>query len=279
MKELLFYDLMWYNYPLDKTYFYLNHNLIEKIKYKPILKKKLSSNTQNYENILNKYSFLYKQIPFIENIYVCNSLSFKSIKDNSDIDLFIITKENRIFLAKFFVWIFFKIFKMYWTHKKWKFCIWFYISNVDLDLYPISIYPIDLYLSYWIAHLQPLYSEKKENIDNIFMQNMWVKQIIPNFNGKHKKILKINITHDSWILKKFLEKIFWWTLLNNIIWYFWKKRMNKNKKSMWKRWKNIIISDNILKFQAPDIRKLVYLKYKTLKHNNKYKIRIEKWLF
>jgi len=28
----------------------------------------------------------------------------------------------------------------------------------------------------------------------------------------------------------------------------------------------MIISDNILKFQAPDIRKTVYIKYKTLKN-------------
>ena len=44
----------------------------------------------------------------------------------------------------------------------------------------------------------------------------------------------------------------------------------------------MIISDNILKFQAPDIRKVVYLKYKMLKNPNLKKTNkkiVEKSLF
>lgn len=279
MKELIFYDLMWYNYPADKEYFFINGELTENIKYKPLIKKQLSYNLKEYENILNKYKFLYKQIPFVKNIYVCNSLSFKSIHKNSDIDLFIVTETDRMFLAKLFVWLFFKVFKMYWTHEKGKFCTGFWVTDINLDLYPITIYPLDLYLAYWIAHLQPLYSENQETTNNIFQENMWVKQIIPRFNWKPKKILEITFTHGRWIIKKTLETLVWWGWLNSLIWFFWKKRMKKQKKILWEKWKNIIISDNILKFQAPDIRKIVYLQYKTLKNTPIHKDKEEKTLF
>ena len=199
-KKLIFYDLMWYNYPKDKEYFFLNSDLLEWINHQPKIEKQLSSNTEEQEKIINKYSFLYRQIPFIENIYVCNSVSFKSVNENSDIDLFIVTKNNRIFLAKLFIWIFFKLFWVYWTHQKNKFCIWFYVTKSSTDLYPISISPIDLYLAYWIAHLQPIYSESWNFY--IFKENLWVKEIIPNYNFSYKKILNTDITYWKWIIKK-----------------------------------------------------------------------------
>jgi len=279
MKQLLFYDIMWYNYPEDKDSFWLNEELLENIKYKPLTKKKLSSNVQDYEKIINKYSFLYKQIPFVENIYVCNSLTFRSVHENSDIDLFIVVKSDRMFLAKFFVWLFFKIFNMYGTHEKWKFCTGFWVSDINLDLYPISIYPIDLYLAYWIAHLQAIYSENIENTNKIFQENTWVKQIIPQFNWTEKKILDITFTHGRGVMKKTLETLLWWDWLNNLIWFFWKKKMNKQKKELRKKWESIIISDNILKFQAPDVRKIVYLQYKILKSSPLTVWKKEKTLF
>jgi len=282
-KWLIFYDIMWYNYPSNKNYFSINPELLEWVNFDIKNEKKLSSNTEKQEKILNKYWFLYRQIPFVDSIYICNSLSFKSIHENSDIDLFIVTKNNRIFLSKLFVWIFFKIFWMYWAHQKDKFCIWFYVTKDNQDLYPISIFPLDLYLAYWIAHLQPLYSENG-NFD-IYKENIWVKEIIPNYNMTYQKILKNNIFTGKWIIKKLLETIFWWNLLNNLLGIVWKNRMNKQKRKLWKKWKNIIISNNILKFQAPDIRKIVYLKYKMLKNpnqkenkNKKTKV-IEKSLF
>ena len=187
MNKLVFYDIIWYNYPKNKEYFYLNKELAENIKYKSNVEKKLSSDTSKLEKIINKYSFLYKQIPFVKAIFVCNSLTFRSIHKDSDIDLFIITKENKLFLAKFFVWLFLKIFRIYWNHEKWKFCAWFWITEIAQDLYPITIYPVDLYLAYWIAHLQPLYCENPNQVNDIFKENIWVKRLYLHIQTNHKR--------------------------------------------------------------------------------------------
>lgn len=275
---MLFYDLMWYNYPKNKAYFSISKDLLKWVNYDIKIKKRFISDVSKFEKTINKYSFLYKNIPFVKNIYICNSLTFKSVHKNSDIDLFIVVKKNRIFLAKFFVWLFFKIFWIYWTHKAWKFCTWFFVTDLALDLYPISL-SLDLYLAYWIAHLQILYSEKKEEENNVFKENIWVKNIVPNYNYKECKILDINKVYWNWFMKKILEKLFWWDFLNNIIWFFWKKKMRLWKKKLWKIWKDIIISDNILKFQAPDIRKIIYLRYKSLKVSKYNKLIKDKNLF
>lgn len=276
---MIFYDIMWYNYPDNKKYFSINKDLISNIKYKSIKEKKLSKNTKKQESIINKYKFLYNKIPFIEHIYIANSLSFKSIHEDSDIDLFIITKENRIFLARFFVWLFLKTFWMYGNHEKNKFCVGFYITNQNKNLYSITINWVDIYLAYWIAHLQHLYSEKKEEKDDIFKENTWVKNIIPQFAEKEQKILDITKNYWSSKTKRVLEKIFWFDFLNRILGIVWKKKMKIWKKKLWKLGENIIISDNILKFHAPDIRKIVYLKYKSLKNIPRKKVKTDKNLF
>lgn len=276
---MIFYDLMWYNYPKNKQYFKVNPDLLENIKYDVVLNKELSSDTSSLEKIIDKYHYLYNKIPFIEHIYVSNSLSFKSVHEKSDIDFFIICKDNRIFLWKLFVRFFFKIFWIYWNHSAWKFCTWFYITSMSKDLYPISIYPLDLYLAYWIAHLQHLYSHDQKRKDDIYKENMRVRQIIPGYEMKEERILKFKQSYWDSFLKRSLEFIFWWNFLENFIGFFWKKKMKSWRKRYWKDWRTMIISDNILKFHAPDIRKIVYLKYKTLKQEPFYKVKDNRDLF
>ena len=53
---------------------------------------------------------LYRFIPFIRMMAVCNSLAISNAKEDSDIDFFIITKKNKIWLARFFSVLFIKIF-------------------------------------------------------------------------------------------------------------------------------------------------------------------------
>jgi hypothetical protein len=48
-------------------------------------------------------------LPFIRTVALCNSLSFYSAEKDSDIDLFIITEKNRLFIARFYSLIFTQI--------------------------------------------------------------------------------------------------------------------------------------------------------------------------
>lgn len=50
---------------------------------------------------LKKWKFLYCNFPFVEEIFLANSISFNALKENSDIDLFVITKQGRIWTARF----------------------------------------------------------------------------------------------------------------------------------------------------------------------------------
>ncbi|MDR0650197.1 MAG: hypothetical protein LBG59_02025 [Candidatus Peribacteria bacterium] len=41
---------------------------------------------------IEKYATLYKSLPFVEEIYLCNSITFNALHQDSDIDLFIIAR-------------------------------------------------------------------------------------------------------------------------------------------------------------------------------------------
>ena len=45
-----------------------------------------------YIKEIKRLEYVFKSIPFIEQIYLCNSITFNALDKNSDIDLFIISK-------------------------------------------------------------------------------------------------------------------------------------------------------------------------------------------
>ena len=47
-----------------------------------------------------KYSRLYRSIPFVEQIYLCNSITFNALHEESDIDILIIAKPGMLRLAR-----------------------------------------------------------------------------------------------------------------------------------------------------------------------------------
>ena len=62
-----------------------------------------------YIAFIDKYHWLYRSIPGISRIYLCNSLTFNALHQNSDIDLFIVAKPKRIWRSKFWATLLFSL--------------------------------------------------------------------------------------------------------------------------------------------------------------------------
>ncbi len=266
---------MWYIFPANKDNFFLSNDLLENLSdikdYKPTYQKKW---IQEYVDIINKYGWIYRNIPFVKTIYISNSLSFGNIREGSDIDLFVVAKSNRIWLVKFFTTIMFFLFGLKrGTNKYKKFCLWFFVEENYLDFYTIAIKPIDLYLAYWITHLQPLYMENIDNQDDIYRENKWIKNIIPKAPLQAQKLLWNKVFVWKGWNKKFFEKILDFDIFNKMISWIRKPIMKYKRRKIGKNGKDIIITNKMLKFFGPDIRKDIYLKYKVLKRNDQKKSR------
>jgi predicted nucleotidyltransferase len=62
-----------------------------------------------YLDHIQSYARLYRSIPFVEQIYLCNSITFNALHEGSDIDILIITKPGMLWLARARSWLMFTI--------------------------------------------------------------------------------------------------------------------------------------------------------------------------
>lgn len=118
----------------------------------------------NYRDSFAKYEIakriikLFSLIPFVKAIFVCNSLAYNNSCQQGDIDLFIIVKNNRLWLTRFIVLGVLKIFNLrpLKNNKQNKIDPTFFLNEKDLSLEEISLNN-DIYLTYWLAQLTPIY--------------------------------------------------------------------------------------------------------------------------
>jgi len=72
------------------------------------LRERKSKKAEILKEKVRKYFWLYRCVPFVRGVAVCNYLSLGAVDEDSDIDLLVITAPGRIFLARVFLTIWMK---------------------------------------------------------------------------------------------------------------------------------------------------------------------------
>ncbi len=129
------------------------------------------------------FSKLISFFPFVRGVAVSNVIADHNLRDESDIDLFIISSKNRIWLTRFFCTSLAKLLSLRPNKKtkKDKICLSFYVSENNLNLEKYLYNEDDYYFIYWIAGLEVLVN-KNGVFENFFLENSWVKRYLPNFS-------------------------------------------------------------------------------------------------
>ncbi len=195
-------------------------------------------------------------LPSVKMIAICNSLGFLNATAGSDIDLFIVTAPNKIWLTRFWLQGILKLLHLRpydRGHKKDSFCLTFFLSQADLDIRSLQINKPDIYLVYWLTKLLPMYDP--ENIyQKLWSANSWIKQYLPQVEP-----LELD---NFWVVKKSLStQLFSW--LN---WQIWEQPLKKIQlklmptqlKQMANRDSRVVINDKILKFHGADDKREYY---------------------
>jgi hypothetical protein len=139
-------------------------------------------------------SFLF-QFPYVRGIGISGSLSKNVADENADIDFFVITKSNRLWIARTMMHIFKKF--TFLVRKEHWFCMNYY---VDEDALQIS--DKNIYTATEVVTLVPVCGNGV--LKNFFDANNWTRAYFPNFElcTDSKKKSK------SSILKKSIEFLF-----------------------------------------------------------------------
>ncbi len=137
-----------------------------------------------YIEYINKLWRLYKSIPCIRQIYLCNSITFNALHDNSDIDLCIITRSWYLRFARLFSRLYISLLKAkrskgkYGINKK-RFCLTFYIDEKHANIYGLRKKQGDIYLSYRLAHSVLLYTDNTLSDNYLIEQNRELLEYLP----------------------------------------------------------------------------------------------------
>jgi hypothetical protein len=244
--ELNFYTMMQYPIPKQEQYFYYKSKSNRQVQSPQ--KEEYNAAMQIRREKIHKYNRLRKNLPYIEHVYLCDSMSFNAADEWSDIDLFFIVKHGCIWRARLLSVIICSILgiKRSLQKKSGFFDLIFYIDEKYTNLESIKLQPEDIYLTYRLAHLIPLYQSKSYNI---YTDNIRIQKILPNFPMKH--ITQWEIQKWSWQFKKILEMLRWINPDN-----FWEQLIKRSRKPLVIRkreshkesWRGIVITDKMLKF-------------------------------
>lgn len=222
-----------------------HHHLFSKL-FK--LKKEANAHERKLLKKSYKYLHLIQWIPGLQMIGICNSLSMLATHKDSDIDLFVITKKNRLWTVRILLTLFFFI---VWQRKTWenhakKFCLSFFIDETAINLENIAIED-DIYLFHWILYLKPIinYNHSYENF--IEANSKWcnLKDFKKIIEGNKKYIQTQKNTWNFWHLI--------WDIFETIIKKIFIRKTLNHYKKLWKPfW--VIINNHMLKFHNNDKR-------------------------
>ena len=132
-----------------------------------------------YDKALRVTKFL-SRLPFVRMISVCNSLSYSNTREESDIDLFVITAKGGVWWARFLSLLILKIFKMRpgQNGAKDKICLSFFVDEENLNLKNLQAGENDYYFSYWLSTLYPLY-DSGGYYYQLMLSNKWLIEKLP----------------------------------------------------------------------------------------------------
>lgn len=136
------------------------------------------------EKEINFLSPLFKIIPWVKLIGISGNLAVRNADKKDDIDLFIITQKNRIWLSRVLLVVLLTVIgrRRYPKDRKGsvsgKICI-----NLIIDENSLSNFRKDLYTAHEILQMKPLW--QRDNIYKKFLEsNLWCFNFLPNWTGK-----------------------------------------------------------------------------------------------
>jgi len=138
--------------------------------------------------------FLYR-FPFVRGIGISGSLSKNFAAEDADIDYFIVTKANRLWIARTLMHLYKKL--TFLTGRQHNYCMNYYIDEERLN-----IEEKNAFTAIEVLTLVPVCGNG--TMEKFFISNEWTNQYYPNFivDAESRRNRK-----DGW-LKKFLESLF-----------------------------------------------------------------------
>ena len=284
MKVIIFFDL--FSYPLTRWEIWQNlkletdlgtlENVVNELDFENIISQKegfyflpgkedlVATRQQryNYANykikLARRAASLFKLLPSVKLVAVSNLIGHHNLRNESDIDIFIVSSPSRLWLARLFCTGLMKIMRRRPTKqcKRNKICLSFYASIDGLNMESLRFKSDDPYFDHWFLGLYPIYDEDRY-LSYLRFKNPWLKDSFPN-----SLLLKEKFPDDYW-RRNLME---WVLFLSGDILNFLAKKiqlaiMPADLKKLANQESGVVVTDSVLRFYLNDRRAEFHKKY------------------
>ncbi|MFA5076276.1 MAG: hypothetical protein WC480_02555 [Patescibacteria group bacterium] len=210
--------------------------------------------------LVKKVAKLLACLPFVRLIAVCNTLAYSNASLASDIDLFIVAAKGKVWTTRFFTLLILKILGRRPAPGKSQnaFCLSFWVDENYLNLESLALAPEDIYLTYWLEQLYPVY-DRGGYYQKLRQNNLWLKKYLGNSLGVEPNLERV--VRLGWFGRFFKQLSewkfsfnFWETGLKN--WQL--KHLPQNLKNLMVQNEGVVIRQGVIKLIANDRRRGYY---------------------
>jgi hypothetical protein len=112
---------------------------------------------------VRRWAGWFRHVPFVQGVAVCNYLPLGVVDDHSDIDLFVVTRKGRIFMARVFLTLLTHLLgkRRHGGKVEGRFCLSFYANEENLSFQELLIKDGDIYFAYWTLALLPMFGDRR----------------------------------------------------------------------------------------------------------------------
>jgi predicted nucleotidyltransferase len=173
----------------------------------------------------DRVAALLAKFPYVRGIAVSGSLSKNFADDDSDIDLFIITAKNRLWIARTIMHLFKKL--TFFVNKQHLFCMNYFVDEAILEIKEKNIYT-----AIEIATLLPL--RGISTFEQFYERNRWIRSYLPNHSMKVSYVKEYQWS----VFKRAVEWLFGAkpgdmldAILMRLTSYRWRKKEKQSRKN------------------------------------------------
>lgn len=206
----------------------------------------------NYLNAAKKF----KKLRLVTNYFklfssVCavgavNSIAWWNTNEQSDIDLFVITKPNSIWSTRFWMVLPFMLFGARpGVSVQDPFCFSFFTTSNALAMNHLRLKEGDHYFAFWLKSLVPMF-DHDSNLHQLQDENTWADRVLPNASFRRSHPLH----HSSFFFPVFPFLPFFESFFRSISC----KRFPIVIRNLANKDSRVVVSDDMLKFHETDRR-------------------------
>jgi len=198
-------------------------------------------------------------VPFLQAIFVCNTVAAGTATANSDVDYFIIARHGRVWLVRFFTNLILRLFNLrtYGENSSDKICLSFFVDDNNLNLEKLKVSDDDIHFSYWMTQMIPIY-DPNNYWKNFLSANYWLKDYYPNLLNNPVFLGLVGQGSVTKVWKKLLEMM-WYGAYGDLIekqahdWQMLKMKLGIKEKALLNN-NGVVLNDGVIKLHENDSR-------------------------